>query len=383
MRVLQRIVVTLAVVTVGLTTGLSGPVQAHDWEQLPEEMVEKVLTGLPTPELLATCQTVSTDLRRVCASRHVWGDRLADLSLQELRQLTALAQLDSDLAALVTAEPGRRMCTIAGDGQEGFGGDTGPAAAARLNRPAAVAADAHGNVFIADEWNNRIRKIDPQGVISTLAGTDHPGFSGDGGPATAAHLNYPLGVAVDAHGNVFIADAGNHRIRKIDLHGVITTIAGDGEKDFDGDGGPAIAAQLGFPSAVAVDAHGNVFIADTDNNRIRKIDLHGVITTVAGTNLQGFGGDNGPAFAAQLNQPTGIAVDARGSVFVADTGNNRIRKIDPYGVITTIAGGDQEGFDGDGKPATVAQLNGPQAVAVDARGSVFVADTGNHRIRKI
>ncbi|MBA3489562.1 MAG: hypothetical protein H0T78_08460, partial [Longispora sp.] len=214
---------------------------------------------------------------------------------------------------------------------------------------------------------------------------DQPGFGGDGGLATAAQLNTPDGIAVDAHSNVLIIDHGNNRIRRIDAHsGIITTIAGTGQPGFSGDNGLATAAQLRSPSGIAVDAGDNVLIADTHNNRVRKIDAHsGIITTIAGADQQGFAGDGGPATAAHLMLPAGIAVDANGNVLIADTGNDRIRRIDAHsGIITTIAGADQQGFAGDGGPATAAQLNWPRDIAVSVQGTVLVVDTRNHRIRQ-
>ena len=228
--------------------------------------------------------------------------------------------------------------------------------------------DAAGNLFIADGSNNRIRKVDPAGTISTVAGTGVGGgfgFSGDGGPATGAQLNAPFGVFVDAAGNLFIADVGNHRIRKVDPAGTISTVAGTGVggfSGFSGDGGPATEAQLHFPAGVFVDAAGNLFIADASNHRIRKMDPAGTISTVAGTGVEGFSGDGGPATEAQLHFPAGVFVDAAGNLFIADASNHRIRKVDPAGTISTVAGTGTAGFSGDGGPATGAQLNGPSGV---------------------
>jgi sugar lactone lactonase YvrE len=271
---------------------------------------------------------------------------------------------------------------VAGTGSWGFSGDGGAATSAQLNYPYGVAIDTAGNVFIADIDTNRIRKVDPAGTITTVAGTGWRGFSGDGGPATSAQLSAPSGVAVDTAGTLFIADVGNNRVRTVDTAGTITTVAGTGG-GFSGDGGPATSAQLSVPSGVAVDLAGNLFIADTGNNRIRKVDPAGTITTVAGTGAAGFSGDGGRAKKAQLNAPSGVAVDLAGNLFIADTGNNRIRKVDPAGTITTVAGTGAAGFSGDGGRAKKAQLNAPSGVAVDTAGTLFIADVGNNRIRAV
>jgi uncharacterized protein (TIGR03437 family) len=309
--------------------------------------------------------------------------------------------------------------TFAGNGTIGYSGDNGPATSAQLNQPWGVAVDAAGNVYIADTVNNRIRKV-ANGVISTVAGNGTLGYSGDDGPATSAQLSWPAGVAVDSAGNLYVADQNNNRIRKVS-NGVITTVAGNGMPGYSGDNGPATSAKLYGPKGVAVDSAGNLYIADTSNQRIRKV-LNGVIATAAGNGPDlygngGYSGDNGPATSARLNQPWGVAVDFAGNLFIADYGNNRIRKVsngvittainwsypqgvavdaagnlfiaDNYGrisklsngVITTVAGTGMQGFSGDNGPATGAQLSGPTGVAVDAAGNVYVADFGNNRIR--
>ncbi len=276
------------------------------------------------------------------------------------------------------------ITTIAGTGERGFSGDGGPAVEAQLGGPYIVAVDGTGNVYIADHSNYRIRKVDSLGVITTIAGTGERGFGGDGGPAVEAQLGSPRGVAVDGAGNVYIADYSNYRIRKVDSSGIITTIAGTGDFGFGGDGGPAVEAQLRSPTGVAVDGAGNVYIADTSNPRIRKVDSSGIITTIAGTGDFGFGGDGGPAVEAQLRSPTGVAVDGAGNVYIADTSNPRIRKVDSSGIITTIAGTGDFGFGGDGGPAIEAQLGGgPFSVTTDGAGNVYIADQSNHRIRKV
>jgi sugar lactone lactonase YvrE len=288
--------------------------------------------------------------------------------------------VDSSNNRIRRVTPAGIISTIAGTGTSGFSGDGGPAISARLNEPAGVAVDAAGNLFIADTDNNRIRKVTPAGIISTVAGTEAYGFAGDGGPATSAQLASPGGLAVDTTGSLFIADTLNYRIRKVTPAGIISTVAGRGEPGFSGDGGPATSAQFWFPSAVALDAAGNLFIAD---DRIRKVTPAGIISTVAGNGISGFSGDGGPATSAQLDEPVGVAVDAVGNLFVADSSGNRVRKVSPTGIISTVAGNGTSGFSGDGGPATSAQLQEPQAVAVDAAGNIFIADTNNHRIRKV
>ena len=275
------------------------------------------------------------------------------------------------------------ITTIAGTGARSFGGDGGPATAARLNNPKGVAVDGAGNLYIADRYNHRIRKVDSTGTITTIAGTGGIGFSGDGGPAVEARINSPEGVAVDGAGNVYIADRYNHRIRKVDSTGTITTIAGTGGIGFSGDGGPAVEAELSGPLGVAVDGASNLYIADRENHRIRKVDSTGTITTIAGTGEFGFSGDGGPATAARLNNPRGMAVDGAGNLYIADLNNWRIRKVDSTGTITTIAGTRGRGFSGDGGPAVEAELYNPEGVAVDGAGNLYIADTWNHRIRKV
>jgi len=279
------------------------------------------------------------------------------------------------------------ITTVAGNGPvgngflvAGFGGDNGPAADAKLNGPSGVALDSAGNLYIADLYNSRVREVS-NGVITTVAGGGST--VGDNGPATSAALYDPLGVAVDSAGNLYIADSSNHRIRKVS-DGVITTVAGSGavfpsEGGFSGDNGPATSAQLDYPAGVAVDSAGNLYIADEGNHRIRRVS-NGVITTVAGNGTQGLSGDGGPATNAQLGSPTGVAVDSAGNLYIADTADERIRKVS-NGVITTVAGGGASL--GDNGPATSAWLYLPFGLAVDSVGNVYVADNGNNRVRAL
>ncbi|MGD9234231.1 MAG: hypothetical protein PVH67_10255, partial [Desulfobacterales bacterium] len=275
------------------------------------------------------------------------------------------------------------MTTVAGNGNFGFSGDGGPAEDARLNNPLSVAVDSEGNIFFADGNNRRIRKVDTNGIITTVAGNGNQGFNGDGGPAVDASLYLPQTVAVDSEGNIFIADGPNRRIRKVDTSGIITTVAGNGNQGFSGDGGPAVDASLNNPYGVAVDSEGNIFIADEFNNRIRKVDISGIITTVAGNGNQGFSGDGGSAVDARLYYPLSVAVDNDGNIFIPDYFNNRIRKVNTSGIITTVAGNGNQGFSGDGGPAVDASLYYPLSVAVDSKGNLFIADEFNNRIRKV
>jgi uncharacterized protein (TIGR03437 family) len=265
------------------------------------------------------------------------------------------------------------LTLVAGNGTPGYSGDNGPATSAQLNNPRGVAVDAAGNLYIADQQNNRIRKVS-NGVISTVAGNGTPDFGGDNGPATSAQLSFPDGVAVDSAGNLYIADGGV-RIREVS-NGVITTVAGNGVHGYGGDNGPATSAQV-VTTGVAVDSTGNLYIADLYNSRIRKVSK-GVITTVAGNGVYGYSGDNGPATSAQLGEPFGVAVDAAGNLYIADTLNARVRQVS-NGVITTVAGG--VNVVSDSGPATGAQLAEPKGVAVDAAGNLYIADYD--RIRKV
>src|ERR1700739_274021 len=306
-----------------------------------------------------------------------------------MRSLLALALTEIAALALGVLSPSAAdapvaiILTAAGNGTSGFSGDNGTAAAASLSDPFGVAADTVGNLYIADTSNHRVRRIDTSGIITTVAGNGAEGFSGDGGPATDATLNTPIGVAVDRAGNLYIADAFNNRIRKVNVTGVITTVAGNGDARFSGDHAAATNASLGAPFGVAVDAVGNLYIADTSNHRIRKVDAFGMITTVAGKGTEGFSGDGGPARQARLNFPTGVTVDRAGKLFITDQSNNRIREVSTAGVITTVVGNGDAGFSVDHAAATRASLNQPVGTAVDAADALYIADTSNHRIRKV
>ena len=327
---------------------------------------------------------------------------------------------------------GWRIHTIAGTGKPGRGGDGGRAVEAQLSFPTGIAVDKAGNLYIADSFSHRIRRVDTTGTITTVAGIGEPSYGGDGGLAVRAQLSFPSGVAADHAGNLYISDPGNNRIRRVDADGTIATIAGTGERGYDFHG-PAVEAQLDKPSGVvvdeagnlyivglynfgirrvdatgtmievagsalplyereneqpfsrdrglAVDDSGNLFISNIDYNYVRRVDAAGTVSLVAGTREPGFGGDGGPGVEAQLNYPEGLAVDKAGNLYIADSGNHRIRRVDAAGTITTIAGTGEPGYAGDGGLPREAQLDSPIALAMDGAGNLYVADLGNYRIR--
>jgi hypothetical protein len=259
----------------------------------------------------------------------------------------------------------------------GYTGDGGQATAAELNYPTSVAIDGLGNMYIADYQNYVIRKVNTSGIISTFAGSGIGGYSGDGGAATNAKLNNVFSVAVDNYENVYIADDGNRRIRKVNTSGIISTFAGNGTLGFSGDGGAATSAEIGSVSGIAIvgsDGAFAMYIAEMDNNRIRKVDASGIITTVAGNGTEGFSGDGAAATNAELNVPSGVAFDASGNMYIADQINFRVRKVNTSGIISTFAGNGTEGYTGDGGAATNAELYGPYGITVDASNNVYFSD---------
>ncbi|MFI4948374.1 MAG: hypothetical protein ACHQC9_06200 [Alphaproteobacteria bacterium] len=336
------------------------------------------------------------------------------------------------------------ITTAVGTGDKGFAGDGGPATAALLNGPFDVAFDGAGNLYFSDTFNCRIRRVDARsGVISTVAGNGEKGYSGDDGPATAAALNEPYGIAIDRGGNIFLADRLNRRVRRIDAAtGIITTLAGTGEAKYSGDDGPAARAGLAEPNGLAFDvAQRHLYITDVADNRVRLIDLvagtiatfagtgaaehsgdggrardagtfgaravkvgadgtvyilerqgsslravdpgTGIITTIAGTTARGYGGDGGPALAAVFDAPKEMAIDRDGSLLIVDTENHAIRRIDRLSAIVSHLAGGHQGGDGDGGPATQAGLDRPHGAVVGPDGVVYIGDTNNHRIRKV
>jgi DNA-binding beta-propeller fold protein YncE len=285
-----------------------------------------------------------------------------------------------------------QFSVVAGTGVQGFSGNGGPALKATFACPAGVALDAHGNLYVADASNNRVRRISPGGVVRALAGAGpippvasmRGAYGGNGGPAARARFKFPVGVAFDAHGNLYVADRDNGAVRMISPAGRITTVAGTGVRGYSGDGGPAAKARLNQPEGFAFDRAGNLYVSDSANNRVRRIDARtGVVTTVAGNGRHGYTGDGGPATKARLSDPYGLAFDAQGNLFVSEPDEGVVRRINSRGVITTFAGTGRLGFSGDGGPATKAKLNQPYGLAFDSAGNLYIADNGNGRIRKI
>ena len=340
-------------------------------------------------------------------------------------------------------DPAGTILTIAGTGTQGDSGDGGSASTAQLDGPKAVAVDAIGNVYIG-EASSRVRKVAPDGTISTVAGTGTSGFSGDGGSATAAKLTWPSSLAIDGAGSLYIADLYNFRIRKVTRDGIITTVAGNGYVGpfpgmggYSGDGGPATLARLSHPTGISLDLKGNLYIADQDNGRVRMVTADGIIQTVAGPQVPGESqplyptsvaldnagnlfiadnaalviwkvaadgtmnkvagrgfppGDSGnctPALSAAFGQALGVAVDGRGDVYIADAASNKVRMVAADGILGTIAGSGLHGAFGvvgavgDGGPATAAALGGPPGIAVDSAGNLYIADEANMRVRKV
>lgn len=285
---------------------------------------------------------------------------------------------------LVNFNPDQIITTFAGNGLSGDSGDGSAAVGARLFFPSAVAADAQGNVYIADTNNNRVRKVTPAGMILLFAGNGLLGSSGDGGQAANATMNQPQGVTVDAAGNVYISDSGNNRIRRVAPNGIITTYAGTGVQNFSGDGGLATQAELSAPMQITLDSAGNLYIADNGNLRVRKVTAStGVISTIAGDGRVGNEGDGGPATAAQFLYPTGVAVDRNGVVYILDSYDNHVRRVGTDGVISNYVGTGDYGYSGDGGPATSAEIDPLSYIAVDADNNLYIADYFNHVIRKV
>ncbi len=286
------------------------------------------------------------------------------------------------LAAAIAS--GQTITTFAGSGPAGYSGDGGPATQAEINRVVGLAVDAAGNVYMADQNNNRVRKVDTKGVITTFAGTGAAGYSGDGGPAAQAELNGPLGVCVAPNGNIYVNDNGNGRVRAISPSGTISTVAGNGSGVSSGDGGPATAAGFVIPIRCAVDSNGNLFIVDQGASRVRRVDGKGIVTTYAGIGVQSYSGDGGPATQAAMNNPTWVTVDAAGNLYVTDQFNFRIRMVNAAsGTITTVAGNGVNTFAGDGGQATQASLGYPGGTVVDPSGALYIVDDSNNRIRVV
>jgi sugar lactone lactonase YvrE len=279
------------------------------------------------------------------------------------------------------------VSVVAGTGPGGFGnsftGDGGPALSAGLICPDGLAFDGHGDLFVSDAMNNRVRMIDPTGTITTVVGDGSIGFAGDGGPAVDASLATPTCLAYHDDA-LYVCDRGNGAVRKVDGNGIITTVAGTGTPGFSGDGGPATAARLHSPEGLAWDAEGNLYISDNHNNRIRRVDTSGTITTYAGVGGKdyGYSGDGGPATQARIADPNGLAFDAAGNLYIAAYDDRAVRMVTPSGVITTVAGTGRLGSSGDGGAATRARLE-PSDVYVDPDGNLYIADADHHVIRVV
>lgn len=303
--------------------------------------------------------------------------------------------------ALALASHAQTISTYAGTGTSGYTGDNGQATVAEISTHY-IAIDTSGNIFIADNTNNFVRKVNTSGIISTVAGNGTGGYNGDGIAATSAELNSPSALAVDKAGNIYIADGMNARIRKVNVStGFITTIVGNGTGGYGGDGAAATLAEINFPQGVAIDSLGNIYIADSFNNRIRKVNSSGTIITIAGNGTAGFSGDNGLATSAELNNPVGMCTGLNGYIYFSD--GNRVRrvsatdtiktvagnglsgkrKVNNSGIISTIVGTGIGGYNGDGISATTAEINGPVGLYVDGSGDLYIADYGNNRIRKV
>ncbi len=282
--------------------------------------------------------------------------------------------------------PGGTISTLLGNGTTGYTGDGGPASAATMNKPNGIVLDTAGNMFITEWYNSVVRRVDAvTGIITTVAGNGTSGYGGDGSSATSAQLGTPGGACLDRDNNIYIPDYANHRIRKVSAAtGIITTIAGTGTNGYTGDGGPATAATLSHPVSICRDLWGNILWAEYGNNVVRKLNrTTGTISTIAGTGVNGYSGDNGPATAAKLGQPNGVFADGAGVIYISEDGNNVIRAVNTAGIIKTIVGTGAYAYTGDGGPAKTATIYNPYGVFVDVIGNLYIADAGNSVIRKV
>jgi uncharacterized repeat protein (TIGR01451 family) len=333
--------------------------------------------------IVATTLPSASDRSPSSIARQNRNRSIARFSLGLCLLLAVAALFFAESARAQNVTLARVVTTYAGNGTAGFAGDSGPAISAELQNPWGVAVDKAGNVYVADQTNNRIRKVDTNGNITTVAGNGTAGYIADGVSAASTELNNPYNVTLDSAGNLYIADYYNSRVRKVDTNGIITTVAGNGTYGSTGDGGAATSAELSYPIGLAVDSAGNLYIGDYLNNRVRKVDTTGTITTVAGNGTAGYTGDGTAATGAEINGPNGVALDSTGNLYIADYYNNVIRKVSTAGIITTVAGNGTAGFSGDGGMATSAELSVPWTVTVDSAGNLFIGDEGNDRVRRV
>jgi sugar lactone lactonase YvrE len=353
-------------------------------------------TGVGAAVCAATINLTATTLAPDCAefilgevtslfsSSAATAEELVELSIEPSDNPLDYIVTACDLSSTATTLPsGAAIAPVAGTGLAGF--SNGPALSISLNSPTGIALDAHGDVYFDDSGNNVIRKLTlATGEVTTFVGTGAQGYTGDNGPASSATLNHPTQLIFDTNFNLYIADAGNNVVRKVTTAGTISTVAGIGIAGFGGDDGGAVHALLNFPDSLAIDSTGNLYIADAGNNRIRKVTTSGIITTVAGNGIGGYNGDNSLATNAELNEPTRVAVDAAGNMYISDLLNNRVRRVSSSsGIITTVAGNGIAGYEGDGEAASSAELNNPISVTLDASGNVYIADLGNDVIRVV
>jgi sugar lactone lactonase YvrE len=317
------------------------------------------------------------------------GSRALEVKIAKPTQTIALENgdfyiLETGLHRLLYVDSGGRIEVVAGNTTAGFVGDGQDAGQALLTSPSGIERDHWGNIYIADTGNHRVRKIDTTGIIATVAGSDVAGFYGDGLPATQAGLFKPADAAVDFSGRIYIADQGNNRIRMVDTDGTMHTICGTGDFAYNGNGIPAALATVFKPTGICVDQMGNIYIAVTGHHMVRRIDTSGTITTVAGSGVAGYGGDGGNAIGASLSSPTDVFVrEDGGGFYIADQANQRVRFVDANGIIYTVAGNGTAGYNGDGLTATEAELNAPTGVSMDIFGNLYIADKENFRVRRV
>lgn len=350
------------------------------------EYITNPVTGerVPTRQLQTLWQEETTEIGRWDMSDYSLGGWM--LSVHHVFDpIGGIVYLGNGRRQDINGPSDGVMMNLAGTGTNGFSGDGGQGTSAEMNNPGGTAVAPDGTIYVADTENNRIRRIvgGDSNTIVTVVGTGAAGFGGDGGAGTNAQVNSPRGMTVDRSGNLYFADSGNNRVRKLDTNGVVTTVAGTGTAGFGGDNGLAINAQLNDPRGVAITRDGTLYIADTENNRVRKVGTDGIVATVAGTGTAGLSGDGGSGQQAQLNKPSGVGVDAQGRVFIADTENDSVRQLNRDGTILTYAGTGSAGYGGDGGAASLSQLSSPSSVSVGRGSTLYIADSSNSCVRRI